>query len=78
MVRHDIVHHTMQGSLYVQIMKILLSILARNVQQRAQMITEAYLRRIVLHQGAKSLSYRRHSFYVTQFRASRSYFKNRR
>lgn len=78
MMRHDIVHHTMQGSLYVQIMKILLSILARNVQQRAQMITEAYLRRIVLQQGAKSLSYRRHSFYVTQFRASRSYFKNRR
>jgi hypothetical protein len=68
----------MQGSLHELIMKTLLSILTRNVHQRAQMMTEAYLRRAVLRQGAKSLGHRRHSFYVPQFRAGRSYLKHRR
>ena len=68
----------MKGSLYVRIMKTLLSILARNIHHRAQLITDAYLRRAVLYRGAKSLGHRKYSFYVPQFRAGRSYFKHRR
>jgi hypothetical protein len=59
-------------------MKTLLSILARNVHHRAQMVTEVYLRRTVLRQGTHPLGNRRHSFYVPQFRAGLSYFKHRR
>jgi len=59
-------------------MKTLLSILARNVYYRTKMITEAYLRRAAHRQGVKSLDNRRHSFYIPQFRAGRTYFKHKR
>lgn len=68
----------MQGSLEVPIMKTLLSVLARNVHRKAQLVTEAYLRRAVLRQGAHPLGNRRHSVYVPQFRVGLSYFKHRR
>lgn len=59
-------------------MKTLLSILARIVQHRAQMVTEVYLRRAVLRQETHPLGNRGHSFYVPQFRVGLSYFKHRR
>ncbi|HEY9527277.1 MAG TPA: hypothetical protein VIR02_09360 [Anaerolineales bacterium] len=59
-------------------MKTLLSILAHNVQHRAQMVAEAYLRRVVLRPRTHPLGNRRYSFYVPQFRVGLSYFKHGR
>jgi len=76
--RHDIVLIQKKGNLYVLPMKTLLSILAHNIRNGTQMITEVYLRRAALRQGPNFIRNRRRSFYFQHFRSGRSYLKYRR
>ena len=63
---------------YARIMKTLLSIVARNIRTATQTITEAYLRRAVLHEKANVPANYKRPFYDRHFFPGRGHPKYRR